>query len=140
MFVYIAAVRRFHENPACKECFLFSLQPVYQKLTATGISHHHFMLMCDSLTKGIFKNVFLFYFILKRKTFAQFFLILKKHQINFLFNNIGGGDTELIAMGGQVGFYRLLVQEGLTHGKCRKIDTSFKNGNILKQHFAEPDR
>lgn len=54
IYCLTAATRRFHENAACKECFLFSLQPVYQKLPATGVSHHHFMLMCDSLTKSTY--------------------------------------------------------------------------------------
>eukprot|EP00026_Physarum_polycephalum_P002440 Phypoly_transcript_02446.p1 GENE.Phypoly_transcript_02446~~Phypoly_transcript_02446.p1 ORF type:complete len:493 (-),score=69.68 Phypoly_transcript_02446:126-1604(-) len=94
--------RKYFESPDCKECFLFSLQPVYQRLSATGVSHHHFMLICDSLTKG-------------------------------------GGDTELIAMGGQVGYYRLCIMEGLSHGKCRKIGTSFKNGDILKLNPTDPD-
>ena len=39
-----------------------------------------------------------------------------------------------------MGYYRMCILEGLSHGTCRKIGTSFKNGDLLKLNFKEAER
>lgn len=89
-------------------CFLFSLVPCIQRFDASGINSNHAILMCDTLMRGIVTPP------------------------NDLLTWVGGGDTELIAFGGQIGFYRMCIYEGIAKGCCRSTDTSYKPGNILR--------